>query len=75
MGCIEMMLADYLNWWNKVTFVISKYPIKQNDLQSFYNFHRYALSVRCYADVKKEINKILIEEYKISDKDNKSIEG
>ena len=69
-----MRTSDYLNWWDKVTFVISKYPIKQNDLQSFYSFHRFALSNRCYADVKKELNKILIEEYKLSDKDKKSIE-
>tara|TARA_R110002020_G_scaffold2_5_gene36 strand:- start:2243 stop:2455 length:213 start_codon:yes stop_codon:yes gene_type:complete len=69
-----MILSDYLNWWDKVTFIISKYPINQTDKQSFIEFHRFALSNRCYEDVKKETNKILIEEYKLSDKDIKSIE-
>jgi|SaaInlStandDraft_1057018.scaffolds.fasta_scaffold75243_2 hypothetical protein len=75
MGCIEMFLGEYLKWWEKVSFVISKYPVSHADKQSFNEFHRYALSVRCYTDIKNETNRILIEEYKISDKDIKSIEG
>lgn len=70
-----MFLADYIKWWEKASFIISKYPVSQSDKQSFIEFHRYALTVRCYTDIKKETNRILIEEYKISDKDIKLIEG
>jgi len=68
-----MFLGEYLEWWNKASFIMQKYPIEQSDKSSFIAFHRYALSNRCYADVSNEINRILIEEYMLSDKDKKEL--